>query len=725
MTGFDVVKAEISRKALEAITKEMAITLVRTSGSPVVTDAKDFCTTILDEQADQIAFSGFVTLHVSTSFLAVQAVAAVYPLSDLRPGDAFICNDPHTSGANHQADVGIVMPYFYKNQFIGWGYCNEHVLDIGGSSISGFAPEARDCFAEALRFSGIRFMQGGVFNPEWQRFIHDNVRVPTLVLNDLRSMVAALNVGQKRLNLFIDDFGLVELRKFNQLNKELSERMVRDLLKKLPDGEYFSEEWIEYDGHEDDLLLHLACRLIINGDQATVELRGDPQIDAFVNGAKPAVLGMAMAALLVQLLYDVPVNSGIWRPFHFDFGPPGTIVNPLPPAPVTAAHSETGARIGKLVHKALSQALALSSDPTMRSRIAGHPHNAVAMTTLTGVERKTGALSVVFPISPTVGTGSGGQTTGDGLDTYSTQANVGVGLPAVEIEESMGPVMILWRKIQPNSSGPGIYRGGQGTSTAVAIVGADVMTGTTQNNGAEVAPSGFAGGMAGGVTDVYILRDTNLLPLLHRGIMPTRDRLHGTVDRIPTHIGSLRVVEGDVFVYTGSGGGGLGSPVFRDVASVLKDVDDGYVTVAAARTVYGVVLDAVGEVDNGATASERRARLKQTLGHKPSRDAVFEHDGLMTIGIGASNGAWVCNCCGENLGDARTNFRDLLIEKEILLSDRFSNLDMYARGRPKGEPQVVIRGYFCPACGICLCEDVTVEGHARLHAPVLHSKRRR
>jgi len=141
---FDIIDVEVHQKSVRNIATEMAVTLMRTSGSPVVTDAKDFSTSILDAKVEQLAFAGHVTFHMSTAVAGVQAVLRNNRLEDIRPGDGFICNDPHSSGAIHQGDVGIVMPFFAQGQLVGWGYVNEHVLDVGGSAVSGFAAGAFD-----------------------------------------------------------------------------------------------------------------------------------------------------------------------------------------------------------------------------------------------------------------------------------------------------------------------------------------------------------------------------------------------------------------------------------------------------------------------------------------------------------------------------------------------------------------------------------------------------
>src|ERR1700722_13508722 len=99
---------------------------------------------------------------------------------------------------------------------------------------------------------------------------------------------------------------------------------------------------------------------------------------------------------------DVPVNAALWRPIHFDLGPAGTIVNSVPPAPVSQSHMECGMRICRLMDDVLSQAMSLSPSARLRSRVAGQSNNGIATCTLTGADRQTGQPIVLFPDSQDV-----------------------------------------------------------------------------------------------------------------------------------------------------------------------------------------------------------------------------------------------------------------------------------------------------------------------------------
>ena len=716
LADYDILKAEVHRKAMEEITMEMGITLVRTSGSPVVTEAKDLSCSVLDDKVEQIGFSSFVGLHISTSFLGIRALLQNYTVDELAAGDAFIVNDPHSSGALHEGDVGVIMPYFFGGELVAWGYCSEHTIDVGGSGVSGFAASARDCYSEGLRFPALRFMKERQLSPEWRMFIANNVRAPSAVLNDLRSMVAAVNTGERRLIALLERIGLDEHRKFCEVNKGLSERIVRQRIAALPDGRFESTDWVEYDGLGEPLLLRITTVMTIDGDQMKLTFSGDPQISGPVNGAPPAILGQAMNTLQCVLFYDVPANAGLWRPIEFDLGPTGTIVNSTPPAPVSFAHVGTGMRIDKTVRDVLAQAASLSPDARIRARVSSQPCECLFLTTLTGVDRRSGNPTVVFPVAPTVGLGGPAQTTDDGQDTYSNTCNLGIGMAAVEVDESTAPVLILWRKIQPSTGGAGITQGGNGMTTAFQIYGTDQMSGTVSNNGAEVPPRGAAGGMPGSATDYKVLSDTHFARLVEQGKLPGPQTLGGRAQEIPANT-TVTVHEGDVFFVTNGGGGGLGDPLLRDASHVARDRADGYVNERAARELYGVVVAADGALDEAATAGARAQIRRERLGSPPTRELLPSREIEVGVGVRVSGGNWSCGYCGDDLGPIGSNYRSACVERRRPVASTFAELGMKVRPRANGP--VVMCEYFCRGCGSCMRTDISVEGEGMAPAPRL------
>ena len=205
----------------------------------------------------------------------------------------------------------------------------------------------------------------------------------------------------------------------------------------------------------------------------------------------------------------------------------------------------------------------MSDDPILRGRAAAQPGNGPTSTTLAGIDRRSGQRTVMFPMSPPHCQGGGAQSVVDGHDTYGSQATLGTGVPAVEIEESTAPMMVLWRRIAPNSGGAGYHTGGHGISMGIAIAGADELAGTAFNAVAEARARGVAGGLPGGASAYCVYRDSNVPTLFDEGRLPLPGRLDGELTHPPAKTGSLRVNEWDTFVFTSSGGGGLGDPLLR------------------------------------------------------------------------------------------------------------------------------------------------------------------
>ena len=107
-------------------------------------------------------------------------------------------------------------------------------------------------------------------------------------------------------------------------------------------------------------------------------------------------------------------------------------------------------------------------------------------------------------------------------------------------------------------------------------------------------PYGLAGGLEGGGS-------SNLL-----------FRADGTLERMPPmFVADLQ--PGDVFHHRMPGGGGWGKPFEREPEAVAQDVLDEKISVAAARELYGVVLERDGTIDETATDHLRRANVKEFL----------------------------------------------------------------------------------------------------------------
>ncbi|GAA1009871.1 N-methylhydantoinase [Acrocarpospora pleiomorpha] len=710
----DPVGAEVHRKALENLANDMGLTLVRTSGSPSTTDAKDFSTCLLDASGEPLAMSSSMLAHSASSLLGTNAVIDALAAAGQtpRPGDGWLVNDPHRCGALHQADVGVVTPIFRTDQgddLVGWAFSNVHLLDVGGSGVSGIAPSALSMYEEGLRLPAVRAIRDNRLDEVWAGYIAANVRAPEAAMNDIRSMLAANNTGVQTMRRIIDAYGAERHHEFAGIGKDLTENLLRARIASLPDGRYESVEFIEFDGHGVDRLVEVRAAVIVDGSDLRFELRGDPQVDAFVNSGRGSSYGSVMVTILTMLGYgDLPYNAGVWRPLHIDLGEPGSVINPTEPAPVSLGHAEAGTRVTTAVRQALNQALALSADPVVRSRVAGIPNDSTNIAGLFGVA-DSGAPAVLFYMDGAAGLGGPAQTVGDGQDAFGMSMMSGCGMPDAELYESTDPVLFLWRRLHVNSAGPGQTRGGLGTDRAYVLRGADSVSGFNTTVLRERPAVGTGGGAPASAGNQYPVRQSGVDELMARGVQPLSvEQLAGEIDMIRAKDGRFTLYRHDTFRTIGGGGSGLGDPLLRDPEAVGRDVYDGYLTRGHAEAAYGVVTGDDGVVDTAATVERREQIRARRLGVPPAVPLRPPADPGVSVRPDESH--WRCGHCRHPLCDRDGDWRaEGTVTHVEPVADWAAAREMAVYART-AEPRILVTEHYCPNCAAALHTDVLPEG---------------
>jgi N-methylhydantoinase B len=712
---FDPVIAEVIGNRLRNVALEMATTLIRTSGSPVLTEAMDFSNAIFDRKLEHVGFSGYVVAHSGSSLEGVRAVAREYG-DDVHPHDAFICNDPYTSGAIHQGDVGIISPLFWRDHLVGWAFSNAHVLDVGGMSPGGWAPVAWDCYGEALRFPATRIVSGGTFVRDIQRLILNNVRLG-IVMNDIRSLVAANNAAQARLSDLLDRYGLDTYERYCEINKDLTEQIVRERISRIPDGVYEAVDWVEYDGHGVDNLLKVHARVIVSGSDLTLDLSDcDPQSDGFVNAGYGAMVGLVGAITMFTFAWDVPTNFGIFRPIKLLLPPRGTVLNPEVPAPVSCGHMEGSSKAGRAIWEAISKGLSLSDDPVLQRRAAAAGVFSWPGNSWVGLSQF--GTYTAFAVMDCGSGGMGAQTVIDGLDISSYEAQLNNGIPDVEVNEGFYPMLYLWRRIHAGSAGPGYNRGGQGIDLAWVPWGSEGLTGTLENAMAEVPSRGMLGGYPGATNSFRVVRGTGIQEALAAGrrLPQSVDELGGAEEELVNHVAGVQLPKTDVFHQITGGGAGMGDPLLRDPGRVARDVRDGYLAREAAERVYGVVVDDAGLPDEAETARRRAdIRTERLGGRPPAARAEAMNDwrpALRLVGEGAGRRI-TCGHCGGELCSIGSSWKDQAPVRKWDLAERMAEYGGRVHGRAEG--RLVLYEWACPSCGSLLETNLYPPDMAPIH----------
>lgn len=711
--NYDPVTLEVIRMRLDNIVEEMGIAMIRSSGSPVITEARDYNTALFDADGRFFSYSDAVQVHIGSGGVAVRNLIAVVEPGEMCPGDVFISNDPHTAGSSHPPDTTVITPIFHNDMLVGFAQSQAHLVDVGGMAPGGLAPAATDCFGEGLRVPpGVKIFDQGKTVESVRRLIANNVRVPELYWNDVRSMVASNTTGSKRLVDAIEEFGLETFRNYTALSFLLAEEVLRSRIADIPNGTYRGEDWVEGNGH-DDRLYAVRCAMTVGDDSISFDFDGSSaQTDGYINCSYGALVGSVASALVPILGWDVPFNEGVMTAFAIT-APVGSIVNPTPPAPVSNGHMTTGIRATRLVVRLLNEACVRSSNPIVRQRVQGEWADSFTGGISAGVRSDTGEYFVWFNMDGS-GTGTGAQLVRDGHDSAGAMTQIGNMLPDVEMNEMLYPALYLWKRLATGTGGHGASRGGMGLDFAWTLWGADTSSETLWSPVSALPAWGFAGGYPGGGGGFDFHRSTNFADLVRSGTFPCEKTLRAAeIEHQKSNAHMIPLTSGDVFRSWIAGGGGIGDPLLRDPRLVAADARDGYLTIERADSVYGVVLDDAHNWDQEACSTRRsqiRSERLTSQGFPPPVSVPRSvHDMLTAELVPHRNtlGAWTCPACVGQLG-THSDWREGAAIATYSARDRLDEIGINIRPADDADKQILLEEFVCPNCGTLLAVQTRI-----------------
>lgn len=592
MARLDPVTVEVVENRLIQIAREAGITLSRTAASPVTVEAKDFGFNITDGQARTVVYSIWMPRHGTTLAHLIKASIKKFEGQGIEPGDMIMVNNPY-DGALHVPDIAVISPVFYNDQLIAWTGCATHHIDMGGIT-PGFCPQATDWFQEGLKFPPIKLFERGRLRQDLFDMFLANVRMPSYQGLDLLAQVAANNVSRQKIGEMAAKYGVDVLRECYDAIIDLSERKTQERIASLREGVYEYTDYLDFEG-----MHKLHCILTIKDGHLTFDFNGSaPQASSFINCAYACTEANVHNILVCQLIPDVPANEGCFRHVTVTV-PEGSIFNCRPPAPCSGATILTGFKAQSVAMGVLARALQDSPDWW---RINAGWGWGSCLLQISGLSREKKYYT--YPLMDMVMLGGGARATKDGLHAQNIAGSSNTSLPNVETIEQRYPVLYLERGLIPDSEGAGKLRGGLGGRFAVKAHQTDQIDVVAFMIGKEHTADGFAGGLPGGPSLVTLCTDSDVEAKMQARavafaevegnfrILPSRDRFLLR----PTDVVSVQC----------QGGGGYGHPLERDPLMVREDVLDGYVSLARAREVYGVVLDDQGQIDWEQTSALRQ-----------------------------------------------------------------------------------------------------------------------
>jgi N-methylhydantoinase B len=690
----DLVTFEVLRHRLWQINVEYAQTLHLVSGSPVASEGSDFNTTIADSEGNLIGVGPYVQVHLSSLQLMFEHALKILGPERIHDGDMYLVNDPWC-GAVHQNDAGVIAPVFRDGQQIAWVGSVVHQVDVGGTQKGSWNPFAYDVFDEAPRYRFLRVVSGSEPQPEVISTYVTNSRLPHQLELDLRAQIAGANVAVTRLNEILDRYGAPVVSDVMQDLMDYSEVRLREKLRKIPDGTWCADDYLEHDGHREHIY-GIRVSVEKHGDELTVDFREtDPQSDGFVNCTYSSLLGFVFASVLGCLCQDIPGNSGVLRPIKI-LTNEGTINNATYPAPVSSGVVNAGTVTENVVAAALAKmqscsdefrqdAMAVWSGGSLRSNIFGKNQDGRTFGT-----HLQGSLG-----------GAGARGFADG---YSYSGSFTTPRPThtnVESVEEMFPLLYMYRRNSPDSGGAGLYRGGIAVDEAFTVHGVDKVDVTVNMRGVNQSSGvGIVGGYPGSCYSVELIEHANPLGLLQDHRLPDDlAQLDGEHRFLPAKC-QIVLNKGDLYVSRGSGGGGYGDPLRRDPLIVARDVRHGLVSARQVHDLYGVVLDEHWKPDLIAT-DELRQRIRQARrGNAVPEPSLPKDDSVPLVWLGpglyVTNGAVVCDSCKSPLGPSVENPKLGMVRSEFRL-DRAGPWMATAFGGDS--PDFKLEEYACPTCG--------------------------
>jgi N-methylhydantoinase B len=605
----DPVIFEILHHKLWQITNEMGISLTRLTGSTIVSDAKDYATGLYRADGDLLMINCGVLYHAVTIPYGIKYIMDKYGQEPgIAEGDIFIINDPYVC-ALHVADMLLLMPIYYKGELVSWSGIMSHLMDIGGIDTGGMCPRAREVWQEGIRLPGLKIMEKGKIRKDVWDALLNMVRDPGMVGLDLRGMIAASNVAAERLTELIANYGLDTYKALAEEVIRYAELRMRARLLELPNGTWQTRVYYDDDGVT-DRVYQVVIKMTKDKDTLIFDLTGtSEQAPSFINcGVKGAQAGV-FGAVAPLIAYDIPWSQGVTNCIRV-IAPTGTLVNPHFPAPCSlgtiAACGHVMSGVVELVAKMFVTSEKYRQDFTaMWGPMVG---GAI----LSGIGQHSEYVVDMF--SDEGGTGAGARSYADGVNSAGVVFIPEVVMANAETYELGLPVLYLFRREATDSGGAGKWRGGDATEHAAILHDAPQGQLMVTHGGTGVkAPitSGLFGGYPSANFHIAVKRNTDVQEKLKSGEVPQLlDELEGTLEMLPAS-GVTQLTNGDVLWLRCHGGGGYGDPLDRDFELVRSDVADRYVSVQAAKDVYGVVINPVTlEVDTKATEA-RRQQIKE------------------------------------------------------------------------------------------------------------------
>lgn len=557
--SFDPFTLTVIQEHLQVTAEEMFVRLGQASKSPIIYEVLDYSCALLAPDGELIAEAQGVPGFTGVLPFAVRSIIDKFGADALRPGDVFATNDPYGGGGTHLSDVCLLGPIIHDGVLVAFAANKGHWTEVGGMAPGSWTTDATEIYQEGLQLPAIKIYDRGQPVQGLIDIIAANVRLPDMTLSDLYAGVAAIRVGDARLQELCGRYGLDTY--FQSVEDLLNhgERVARAALADVPNGIYEAQGFMDDDGLSEDPI-PIRVKVTIDDERFVADFTGSsPQVRGPINGTRARLVSSARVMFKSITAPDYPNNGGCFRPVEV-ICPDGSIFTAKRPAPVST-YWEAGAAAVDLLWQALY--------PIAKDKLTVGHFLSICGTNVSGTF-DDGQLFVLT--EPQAG-GWGAGRNKNGENGLVAQGNGETYNMPTEICETRYPIIVDQYAFNITPEGAGRYRGGRGLRRDYRILSQGAKVTTTYGRH-RFMPWGMDGGRDGSPNGAAVIPAGAKEPIVWKG----------KLTRYP--LGNNDVVR----LITGTGGG-YGDPLERPVERVREDLKNEYITLEQAESIYGITFD--------------------------------------------------------------------------------------------------------------------------------------
>jgi 5-oxoprolinase (ATP-hydrolysing) len=526
-TRVDPVLLEVFNNLFMNIAEQMGLQLQNTAYSVNIKERLDFSCALFDAEGNLIANAPHMPVHLGSMGESIKTVIRENQ-GRMSPGDVYVLNDPY-HGGTHLPDVTVITPVYLGSSasdrplfYVG---SRGHHADIGGITPGSMPPFSTRIEEEGVEINNVKLVDRGVLRekemlallrgdgPDGAKYPSRN---PEQNMADLKAQIAANEKGVQELRKMTDTFGLDVVQAYMRHVQDNAEESVRRVITQLQDGQFTLPL-------DNGAQIKVAIRVNASQRSAEIDFSGtSAQQENNFNAPRAVCMAAVLYVFRTLVADDIPLNAGCLKPLNVII-PPGSMLNPNPPASVVAGNVETSTCITNALYGALG--VMAAGQCTMNNFTFGNARYQYYETISGG----SGAGGV-FDAKGELTGGFGGTSV---VQAHMTNSR----LTDPEVLEFRFPVRLESYEIRKGSGGTGRWKGGNGGVRRVRFL--EEMTASILSNGRKHGAFGMAGGQPGQVGINRVVR------------------ADGTTQELD-HIGQAEMAPGDIFEIHTPGGGGFG-----------------------------------------------------------------------------------------------------------------------------------------------------------------------